>query len=368
MSAKPSGRWGRFRTVPGRSITRETLADAEVLFVRSITKVNRALLEGTPVRFVATATIGEDHIDKAYLSERGVAFSSAPGCNANSVGEYIVAALLVLAERHGLDLSRMKLGIVGVGNVGKHVLANADALGLEYVLNDPPLADQTGDPRYRPLGEILDCDIISLHVPLEKTGRYPTWHLADGAFLEAMKPGSIFVNTSRGAVTDNGALKGALRDGHLRAAVLDVWEGEPRLDPELLAMVDIGTPHIAGYSFDGKVNGTRQVYEAFCRFLDKTPDWDPAPILPPPECPKLVVDASAPDAVARAVQAVYDIMKDDAAMRGMLSLPGAERGAYFDKLRKNYGRRREFFNTRIRLSAVNPGLTRRLSGIGFRCE
>lgn len=362
------GALGEVTTVAGRSITAQTLAEAEVLLVRSITKVNRALLEGTPVRFVATATIGEDHVDKAYLAERGIAFSSAPGCNANSVGEYIVAALLVLAEKHRLDLQRLSLGIVGVGNVGKKVHAKAQALGLRCVLNDPPLAAQSGDPKYRPMDEILACDIITLHVPLEKSGDFPTWHLADERFLSAMKPGAILINSSRGPVVDNAALKHALKSHHLRAAVLDVWEGEPNLDPELLRMADLGTPHIAGYSFDGKVNGTRQIYEACCAFLGIAPTWDPSPLLPAPDCPEWLVDPVSGKAVAGAVRAVYDIIVDDAAMRGVLDIPESERGTYFDKLRKNYPRRREFFNTRVRFSMANSELEDRMAGLGFRCE
>ncbi len=362
------GALGEVITAPGRAITPALLDGAEALLVRSITKVNRGLLDGTPVRFVATATIGEDHIDKAYLAERDIAFSSAPGCNANSVGEYIVAALLVLAERHRLNLKGMSLGIVGVGNVGRRVHAKAQALGLHCVLNDPPLADETGEARYRPLKDILDCDIITLHVPLEKAGKYPTWHLADERFLTSLKAGAIFINSSRGPVTDNAALRQLLQVKRLRAAVLDVWEGEPQLDPELLRLVDLGTPHIAGYSFDGKVNGTRQICEAFCRFLGQPATWDPSPLLPPPDCPELQVDPALPGALAGAVRAVYDIIQDDAAMRGVLDLPTPERGPYFDKLRKHYPRRREFFNTRVRLSTPSPELERCFASLGFRCE
>jgi erythronate-4-phosphate dehydrogenase len=356
------------RTMSGRAISREALTGADALLVRSITKVNASLLDGTPVRFVATATIGEDHIDKPWLADRKIGFSSAPGCNANSVGDYVTAALLHLAQRHELALDRMSLGIVGVGNVGKRVHAKAAGLGLRCVLNDPPLCDQAADPKYRPLDEVLACDIITFHVPLEKGGRYPTWHLADAPFLARMKPGSMLINSSRGAVVDNPALKAALREGHLRAAVLDVWEGEPVVDLELLRLVDIGTPHIAGYSFDGKVNGTRQIYEAFCGHFGLPAAWDPAPLLPAPDCPELAFEAPYDDAVPRAVRAVYEIMKDDAAMREHFQKPEAGRGAFFDALRKNYPRRREFFNTRVRLQPPDMLLARRLTQIGFSVD
>lgn len=351
--------------MPGRAITRDALRDTELLIVRSITKVGPSLLEGTPVCFVGTCTIGEDHIDKAWLAEQGIGFSSAPGCNANSVAEYLVAALLALAERHRLDLDRLSLGIVGVGNVGSKVARKAEALGLACVLNDPPLAGQTGDTKYRPIEEILACDIVTLHVPLTRDGPHPTFHLVDKAFLERMKPGAILINTSRGAVVDGNRLLAALETGRLRGCVLDVWENEPAIDVNLLECVDIGTPHIAGYSFDGKVNGTMQVYAAACRHLGVEPAFDVTPLLPEPPVPAVTVYPDEPDALALAVRTVYDIMADDAAMRELLFLPDEERPARFDALRKHYPVRREFFNTRVELAQPDETLENRLSGIGF---
>lgn len=357
---------GEVVTVPGRGMSPEIVKEAELLLVRSITKVNRALLEGSGVRFVATATIGEDHVDKAYLASEGIAFSSAPGCNANSVGQYIAAALLELEAAFSLPLSGKKLGIVGVGNVGKRVLNNALALGLECVLNDPPLARATGDPRYRPIDEVLSCDFVTLHVPLNKEGADRTYHLADEAFIRAMKPGAILINSARGPVADGAAILLALDDGHLKACVLDVWEGEPVPDAALLERVFIGTPHIAGYSFDGKVNGTKQIYEAACRYLDRTPDWDPSPLLPAPECPEWTTQGGTPGALRDAVRAVYDIRRDDQAMRGILGVPEADRGAFFDRLRKQYPRRREFLNTHVTIEPADPALESTLRGLGFQ--
>ena len=357
--------------MPGRRISAAAVADADILAIRSITNVNAALLEGSKVRFVGTATIGEDHVDKAYLEAHGVGFSSAPGCNANSVGQYITGALLELAAAHGFRLRDMTLGIVGVGNVGSRVRAKASAMGMECVLNDPPLQRQTGDAIYRPLDETLDCDIVTVHVPLAKEGPDATYHLVDKAFVRRMKPGSILINSARGAVADGAAVKRALSDGHLRACVLDVWEGEPVVELELLKQVFIGTPHIAGYSFDGKVNGTRQIYEAACAFLGVAPAWDPSPLLPAPECPEVRVDGASvdpEDALREAVRSVYDIRNDDQAMRGLFGVSEAERGAFFDTLRKNYPRRREFFNTRAVITPKNPGLKAMFSGVGFRCE
>mgnify|MGYP000851855327 CR=1 FL=1 len=359
---------GEVAAVSGRAISPERVRGADMLLVRSITKVNADLLDGSAVRFVATATIGEDHVDKAYLASRNIAFSSAPGSNAGSVCQYVSAALLRIAERFALDLARLKLGIVGVGNVGGRVDRAARALGMTTVLNDPPLARQTGDTRYRPIDEIFDCDIVTLHVPLTKEGPYATHHLADDAFFRRLKSGAILINSSRGAVADGKAILRALDGGRLRACVLDVWENEPDIDIALLERTFIGTPHIAGYSFDGKVNGTRQIYEAACGFLGVRPAWDATPLLPAPECPRVSVDGASPTAVHDAVRAVYDIMRDDAAMRRLMSVSAEERPKLFDRLRKEYPRRREFFNTRATICPPNPAVEAVLAGLGFVVE
>jgi len=362
---------GEVVTVHGRSMTAETVRDAELLLVRSVTSVNRGLLDGSSVRFVATATIGEDHLDKPYLRDRGIVYASAPGSNANSVAEYITSALLRLANHFEFDLAGRTLGIVGVGNVGSRVAAKAEALGMRCVLNDPPLKDATGDDKYRPLEEVYGCDFVTFHVPLTKDGPYPTHHMANDAFLHFLNRGAIVLNSARGAVVDNKALGKALDDGHVRAAVLDVWEGEPDIDTALLERVFLGSPHIAGYSFDGKVNGTRQIYEAPCGFLGAEPDWDPAPLLPQPEEPVVTVDGNLPsvqEAVSRAVFAVYDIRTDDAALRELFRLSPDERPAHFDRLRKEYPRRREFFNFTARIWPPNHEAYTRLSGLGFQCR
>lgn len=362
------GRLGDVDTLPGRGMTREALTDAELLLVRSVTRVDAALLDGTPVRFVATATIGEDHIDRAWLASRGIGFSSAPGCNAESVADYMSAALLALAERHGLDLAAMSAGVVGVGNVGFRVAKRLQALGMRVVLNDPPLAEETGDPRYRPLEEALDCDLVTLHVPLEKAGPHPTHHLVDGDFIARMRPGAIFCNTARGGVARTEALLAARDSGRLRALVLDVWEREPTPDNALVPLADIATPHIAGYSFDGKVNGTRQIHAAACAFLGVDDPWDPDPLLPPPDVPEWTVDPDDPGGIHGVVRAVYDILRDDAAFRELLALPSTEQGPFFDRLRKTYPRRREFSRTRVRLARPDARVAGMIAGLGFPVE
>lgn len=358
---------GEVITRPGRAISPEDVGDADLLLVRSITKVNAALLEGSAVRFVATATIGEDHIDKAWLAAKGIGFSSAPGCNANSVGEYIVAALLHLAGKHGLTLEGMSLGVVGFGNVGSNVARKAAALGMTVVLNDPPLAEATSGAKYRPLDEILACDFITTHVPLTKAGPYRTVHLVDAEFLSRMKPGSFLLNTARGPVCDNGALLDCLNSGHLRGAILDVWEGEPEVRLDVLDAVDIATPHIAGYSFDGKVNGTRQIYEAACKHLGVPADWSVDALLPEPEHPEVHLEGQPGD-LKRVVDTVYPLLEDDARMRAIKAQPPEARAAYFDMLRKTYPRRREFQNTVVTLATPEAGLVSPLQGIGFRVE
>jgi len=354
-------RIGEVITASGRSMTADLVREADVLLVRSVTPVNEALLGDSRVRFVGTATIGTDHIDEAFLSKRGIAFVAAPGSNANSVAEYVAAALLVVAGRGGWDLAGRHIGVIGVGNVGSLVVAKAEALGMRAILNDPPLARQTGDARYRPLDEALDADIVTLHVPLTREGPDATLHMVNDRFLGRLRAGAVLLNTSRGGVVDTAALRRALQTGRLEGAVLDVWENEPGIDLDLLRRVDLGTSHIAGYSFDGKVNGTQMLYKAVCAWLGWPADW--RPVLPPPPVPAVTVRAEGEDGLREAVLAVYDIERDDAALRGLLDLPAAERGPAFDRLRKDYPQRREFPNTTV---TAPERLRLALVGLGFR--
>lgn len=357
---------GEVVAAPGRAIDNAILKDADALMVRSITKVNAALLENTPVRFVGTATIGEDHVDKAWLREQGIRFTSAPGCNATSVAEYIVAALLELARKHDLRLQGKRLGIVGCGNVGSRVLKRATALGLQCVVNDPPLARSTCEPFYQDIEAIWDCDFVTVHVPLTKEGQDRTWRLVNDTFLAKLKPGAILLNSSRGPVADGNAIGDALDSGHLLDCVLDVWENEPNIDVTLLNKIAIATPHIAGYSFDAKVRGTTMVYEAYTRFLEVEATWDAQSALPPPDCPELALEGEGQECIRHAVKTIYDIMADDARMRRIVEEPESDRGAYFDTLRKTYPRRREFALTRISGGAENASEQEQLRGMGFR--
>ncbi len=346
--------------VSGREITAELVKDADALLVRSITKVDERLLEGSTVQFVATATIGVDHIDTAYLESKGIGFASAPGSNANSVAEYIACALLVLENKYGKKLSESSIGIIGVGNVGSRVEKKCRALGMKVVLNDPPLARQTGDSKYRPNSELHGCDFITIHTPLTKTGEDKTYHLADSAFFANLKDGVFFINSARGQVNCNQAVKDAIKSGKITGCILDVWENEPDIDVELLELADIASPHIAGYSYDGKVKGMMMVYEAMCRHFSIPVERNIEEFLPQPQVKSL--DALG-KTILETVSAIYDIMSDDRDMRNLICLNPLERPAYFDLLRKNYPCRREFYNTII--TNCDPKNADVLADLGF---
>lgn len=355
----------------GRDISPQLIKDADILLVRSITKVNADLLAGSRVKFVATATIGTEHIDHDYLAANDIGFASAPGSNANSVAEYIVAALLALGKKHKFQLEGKSIGIVGVGNVGSKVEAKCRVLGMHVVLNDPPLERRTGDPKYRPLEELYDCDFITMHTPLTKDGPDPTCHLADEAFFASMKQGAFFLNSSRGKVQDEPSLKNAMQSGKLGGVVLDVWETEPKVDPWLLQYVDLSTPHIAGYSFDGKVVGMIMIYEACCKHFALGAVHTSAVFLPEPDVPEIRIEKRPPvgqeeTVLYNIVQQVYAINRDDFNMREILLRPETERAGWFDKLRKEYPRRREFQNTKVILPGTKCCLVNKLAGIGFK--
>jgi erythronate-4-phosphate dehydrogenase len=348
-------------------ISRTVVKDAEILVIRSETKVDRALLEGSRVRFVGTATTGTDHIDLSYLESQGIGFANAPGSNANSVKEYVLAALLVLSRREGFTLRGKTLGVVGVGNIGARVVKMASALGLNVLQNDPPLARETGQPQFHPLDDLMSADIITLHVPLTRGGEDATYHLFDERRIAAMKPGAILINTARGAVVDTGALKEALRHGHLSAAVADVWENEPSIDGELLQLVALGTAHIAGYSMDGKVNAVRMVRQAVCRFLSVESTWDPWKELPPPEITHIHLNGSGSfeDLLHAAVRWCYDIELDDQYLRAMVDIPAETRARYFMKLRSSYRVRREFSSVRVEVAAGSEAIREAMHAVGF---
>lgn len=255
--------------LPGKEITASVVRDADALITRTRTQCNRQLLEGSKVRFIGTATIGFDHIDTEYCREAGITWSNCPGCNAGAVEQYLHSVLLLLQQEKQVELKDACLGIVGVGHVGSHILSLAERLGMRILLNDPPRADR-GEEGFVSLETLArECDIITFHTPLERNGEYRTFHLADRTFFHSLRKKPYIINTSRGEVVETEAILEALDKGLIGGAVLDVWENEPHINLELLDKVFIGTPHIAGYSADGKANATRMVLEAFCRFFGK---------------------------------------------------------------------------------------------------
>jgi erythronate-4-phosphate dehydrogenase len=373
LGAAVFGPHGKVTAFAGRGLRREDILGADALIVRSITKVNQALLEGTKVRFVATATIGTDHVDMAWLAKSGIGFASAPGCNANSVGDYFVAALLELGRRTGWTPEGKTLGIVGYGNVGKRVAAKAGTLGMKVLKCDPPLAEAQaahgGAPSvdFVSLDHLLDrSDAVTLHVPLVKTGPHPTLRLADDRFFARPSRPILLLNTCRGEVVDEAALLAAKASGRLLHAVLDVFEGEPRIDPVVAAAADIITSHIAGYSVEGKVGGTFQVAEAFRAFFSlPTPALPPWPAPQDPEMPW----RELPDGefLAACVSAAYPIASDDQLLRA--ALREADPGRAFDRLRRDYRVRHEFKAYRVTgIPAGKRDLRSRLVGLGFRLD
>ena len=268
--------------LPGNAFTRETVKDADALIVRTRTKCNRELLEGSKVKFIATATIGYDHIDTEYCREAGITWTNCPGCNAGSVEQYVHSVLLLLKEKKGLDLKNATIGVVGVGHVGSRVARMAEGLGMKVLLNDPPRAEQ-GEPGFVDLATMArECDVITFHTPLNREGAYRTYHLVDEDFLFSLERAPFVINSSRGEVVDTASLLVALAAGKIKAAVIDTWEYEPRISKELMEVAFLATPHIAGYSADGKANATRMSLEALCRFFGIEADFS----ILPPEGPK----------------------------------------------------------------------------------
>ena len=339
---------GPVRLRPGHQITPAEVREAEVLLVRSVTQVDTALVEHSLLRFVGSATIGTDHIDMAALAAHGIAFAHAPGSNAASVVEYVLAALLRLAVQRGEALRAKTIGIVGCGNIGGRLAKQLPALGVRVLKHDPPLAARFPDGDFVPLGRLLDeADMITLHVPLTHEGPYATYHLFDETVLRQMKPGAWLLNTARGPAVSTEALTRVLADGHLGAVVLDVWENEPTPSLDLLRQVDIATPHIAGYSYDGKVQGTVMLYDALTAHLGLPRTWNAEAAFAPAPTDHLALTPPDPTLSETAyldalVRQCYNLPADDARMRRLLRLSTGEQAAFFSHLRKHYPRRRAF--------------------------
>ncbi len=361
------GSLGEVVALPGRELSAVDVRDADALVVRSVTRVDASLLADSRVSFVGTCTIGVDHLDRDYLQRRGIAFASAPGCNANSVVEYVFSALCALDQ----PWQGKVFGIIGCGNVGGHLHRRLRALGIECRCYDPflGLAD---NPDLCELAEVLKADVVCLHTPLTIDGPFPSFHLLGESELQALRPGALLLNAGRGAAIDNAALLKVLAQRPDLRVVLDVWEPEPALNPQLLQRVSLATPHIAGYSYDGKVRGTEMIYQSLCRHKGLKPEISAGELLARDEGerPTISLQSMASDweNIRLAVGTAYDIRADDRRLRTAAKTPETLPAA-FDALRKHYPRRREFFHYRVSTESGAAGknrpLQRELAVLGF---
>ena len=360
------GEFGEIVELPGRSISPADLRDADILIIRSITRVDEALLKDSKIKFVGSCTIGMDHVDTDYLDQRGIKYTNAPGCNANSVVEYLLSCLSVLTETHGLDWNKLTVGIIGYGNVGSLLGHRLKKLGMNFCAYDPFL----DDPDLVSFEEVLACDVITLHVPLTTDTEYPTYHMFDQAVLAKLKPNQVLINASRGAVIDNQALLEALSRESSFSAILDVWENEPNIDVALAKKVFLSTPHIAGYSYDGKVAGTEMVYRALCQFVGFPARHTSGQFLEEPPLAQMTFTSTADVdwSVHTAIRSCFDVRHDHSLLQASLRLPEEERVAAFDLFRKAYRCRREFSGIKVKLKQVNSELHTKFKALGFKIK
>lgn len=358
---------GDIVTAPGRRIDAALVKDADVLLVRSVTKVNAAMLAGSAVKFVGTCTIGTDHIDQDYLAAQNIRFASAPGCNANGVMNYVLSALLCIAEYKGTDMQRLSVGILGVGNVGRRLLAALEALDMQVFAYDP-FVEGYQDPALRE--QVMTADVVTLHVPLTSGTEHATRHMFNAQTLKNLRADACLINASRGEVVDNRALSEHLKHYPQFQAVLDVWENEPSPDAELMQQCLLATPHIAGYSQDGKWQGTAMIYQALNDTFGFPHRQKLAQMLPEPALRKMSFSAEAEDAyiLKKLIRASYDIRDDDLRMRSLAQLAPEQRALAFDLLRKHYPERRDFNAIKVSLHASAGGLQTVLSALGFRVK
>ncbi|WP_100639649.1 4-phosphoerythronate dehydrogenase PdxB [Marinobacter salexigens] len=365
---------GEIRRVSGRTMSAEDVRDADVLLVRSVTRVDRALLEGSRVCFVGTATIGTDHVDLGWLEQKGIRFSAAPGCNANSVVDYVLAVLSLYAERCVLgDWTQLSVGIVGVGNVGGELAEKLYRLGFNVKLCDPPRAEREpdGDFAFVSLDEALACDVISLHTPLTREGRHVTYHMIGQRELAGLTSDQLLINSGRGEVVNNAELRDRLDEADAPLVALDVWEQEPGIDPELVKKVWLATPHIAGYSLEGKVQGTEMIYQAVSQLLGLPTRKQAGQFLPEPALSKVSFTSAAEEqaAICIALRACYDPRHDDARLRhAMKKTSEEERSVAFDRLRRDYPVRRECSSLKVQLKGTSKSLQDNFRAIGFKLK
>lgn len=350
--------------LPGAKTTPDIARDADAIVTRTRTLCNEQLLSGSTVKMIATATIGYDHIDTAYCEKAGIHWTNAPGCNSRSVEQYIASVLMVWAETRKLNLSELCIGIVGVGNVGSKVARFCELLGMKVLMNDPPRQRNEGTSQFVNLSEILEkANIITLHVPLETTGEDATFHLADEQFFKKLKKKPLLINSCRGEVTDTEAVKKALTEGAIEAFVADCWENEPDIDPELLAMSFLATPHIAGYSRDGKATGTLMSVQSINNYFNLgLNNWSPSGV-ELPEHPLITINGNGmteQEIISRAILHTYDVRNDDLLFKNQ--------PADFEKQRGDYPVRREFQAYTVFAVNIAVDTILKLQQLGFKLQ
>ena len=365
-------RFGEVETMPGRAMTRSHLDGVDVLLVRSVTTVDESLLADTSVSFVGSATSGLDHVDLEFVESKGIPFAHAVGANARSVAEYVVAAILENVD--DLDsLASKRCGIIGFGHVGQAVYRLLSVLGVQCVAVDPFVARPEAGPDLVSLRDVLDCDILTFHVPYTDSGEHPTQQMINANLLASIRNGALLVNASRGGVLDAGGWIHAKRNRPSLRIVLDVYDHEPRIDVQLAESSVFATPHIAGYSWDAKIEGTRRLFDALNYWKNTThrfPDIADAPTVPRLRPPEAIGSVTAE--IRHAVRQVYDIRTDARALREGIAdeqiMGEGNIGRVFDRLRKSYGPRREFTAARATPKGWSSGACAMLRGLGFVME
>ncbi|WP_339386076.1 4-phosphoerythronate dehydrogenase [Vibrio caribbeanicus] len=349
---------------PGRDLEASDLVDIDALMIRSVTRVDSELIaRANQLKFVGSATAGIDHVDQNLLQQKGIYFTGAPGCNKVGVAEYVISAMLVLAQEQGFSIFDKTVGIIGAGEVGTYLQQCLEGIGIKVLLNDP-LKQACGDEReFTPLEALIaQADIITLHTPITKESEYPTYHLFDQTRLSSLRGDQILINAARGAIVDNSALKQRLLKNDGFTAVLDVFEYEPQVDLDLVPLLAFATPHIAGYGLEGKARGTTMIFNHFCRFLNRDLNVDAAELLPIAPIPSLNLNSNCNEAILHNItQLVYDVRKDDALFRRKIHMQGA-----FDKMRKHYWDRREYSS--IKISGSDYHHLTMLEKLGFQVE
>jgi len=353
------GQHGDIVLADGRNLRSSDLEGAQALIVRSVTPVNATLLSNSSVAFVGTTTIGTDHVDTSWLEQNGIQWANAPGCNAEGTAQYTLAMALLACERAGVDFASSSVGIVGCGNVGGRVRELLEKLHAGPLLVCDPYLAAAGQTGLSELDALSDCEVLTFHVPLTKTGDYPTHHLISRNRLAEFRRGALLVNTSRGDIADGPALLEWLKSGYGFAA-LDVWPGEPWLDPEILRICTVATPHVAGYSLDGKLRGTDLVYRRFCQWLGIKPRS--ADLLV--NLRSHMLPGTAATTVSEAILAACPIERDDLAIRRLLEVPSCQRSTRFDELRGNYPERRDFAGWNLP-STLSTSVASQLRTLGF---